>query len=150
MTLAARLDVRVTVFPQLMRTSAAAAAAVTEKVADWGAQTCRLEADSAVIVTVAAMGAINTRPVGLEAVTVTFREERMLDGRPFGCVHAGWVIGEQRTGRMSAELPGLSLGMVSAARLREQAGGSPIIRIGWGSYIHGRRARPCLMRAGCI
>ena len=71
MTLAARLAVRVTVFPQLTCTSAAAAGAVTEKVAAWGAQTCRLDADSAVIVTVAAMGAINTRPLGLEAVTVT-------------------------------------------------------------------------------
>ena len=53
-------------------------------VAAAGAQARSLVADSAVIVMVAAMGAVNTRPLGWGAVTVTYGGRGCKEGNPVG------------------------------------------------------------------
>ena len=60
-------------------------------VAAAGAQVCRLAADSAVIVTVVAMGAVTTRPLGWGAVIVTYRESGCKSEGNLGGISPGWV-----------------------------------------------------------
>ena len=65
---------------------------MTVTVSALGAQASRLEAESAVMVTVAATGAVTTSPLGWGAVTVTYRGGGSMSVSDL-CVRARWLTG---------------------------------------------------------